>query len=136
MTESPAADPVADVGKFVQKIGTALSPTSVDFNPETGAPVIGTGGSTPYPPSGLGITDLGPSGGHEDLQLDWTNNGGTGSIVVEQSFNFGAWSNHATLAPGTTTHNVSPLISLGPDVAYRVRDTSVLGYSNEASITI
>jgi hypothetical protein len=136
MTESPAADPATDAGKLVQKIGVALSTTSVDFNPETGTVVIGTGGSVAYPPSALGLTDLGPSGGHESVQLDWTNNGGTGDNIIERDFNGGGFLAHATVAFNVATYNDLPLISLGPDVTYRVRNASVLGYSNAELISI
>src|SRR6185369_10459905 len=59
-------------GNLNQKIGTAIDATTVDFNPETGSPIV-TGGPTPYPPSALMLTDLGVSGSHESVQLDWTN---------------------------------------------------------------
>jgi len=134
MTESPAADPAVDGGKLLQKIGTALSPIAVDFNPETGTVVIGTGGSIAYPPSALALTDLG--GG--SIQLDWTNNGGTGDNIIERmaeagggGFGFG-WHFIGSVSNVTATYTDALIDS--DTYFYRVRNASVLGYSNVESI--
>ena len=132
MTESPAADPVADVGKLVQKIGTALSPTTVDFNPETGAPVIGTGSDTPYAPSNLMITDVGTVGIHDDLQLDWTNNGGTGDNIIERADGGFTFVEIDRVAFNIATYTDTVVNTVGSIYVYRIRNASVLGYSTSA----
>ncbi len=128
MTESPPSS----VGNLIQKIGSALNTTTVDFNPETGSPV--TSGTTVYPPSGLSAVDLGAFGFHEHIQLTWTNNGGTGSIDIERDIDGTGYETVGGVSSATTTFtDTSVLTGNSSTVTYRVRNISVLGYSDPSN---
>ncbi len=98
--------------------------------------VTGSGGSTGSVPDGLSGTYDGVS----TVALSWVNHGATGSIFVERKV-FGRTGEPylpvATLSSATTSHNDT----VTPDVInvvynYRVRNTSIAGYSNVIDIFV
>lgn len=78
------------------------------------------------------------NGGLDTVTVSWTNNGGTGSNIVEQKIGSGGVFVVAdTVASGTATTDIS--VSRGSTNVtyyYRVRNESVAGYSNEDSVTV
>lgn len=69
--------------------------------------------------------------GLETTDLDWTNNGGTGDNVIERKEGFNPYTMIATVASSAITYTDSiERTSVSRSVYYRVRNTSVAGYSN------
>lgn len=68
------------------------------------------------------------------VELDWTNNGGTGSIYVERKAGFsGMWTLLTTLASSAVSYDDTTLFSPYNQIYfYRVSNTSATGFSNEA----
>lgn len=97
--------------------------------------VSGAGSPAGSPPSALSATF---NGGLDTVTVAWTNNGGTGSNIVEQKIGSGGFFVVAdTVASGTNTTDIS--VSRGSTnqtYYYRVRNESVAGYSNEDSVTV
>jgi hypothetical protein len=71
------------------------------------------------------------------VDLAWTNNGGTGSIVVERRAEGGTFATVVTLASSATSYE--DMIYAEPwnrIYYYRVSNTSAVGYSNEDAIFV
>lgn len=70
----------------------------------------------------------------DDYQIDlsWTNHGGTGSVIIERRLAYsGPFSTVATLSASATSHTDTVLAGSAPcPVYYRVKNTSAPGYSN------
>jgi hypothetical protein len=96
--------------------------------------VTGVSGEAGSPPSDLsGVFD-----DVETVTLDWTNNGGTGSNVIESKQSpGGVYEIAGTVGSGTATADITEVRGLySRTVYYRVRNESVSGYSNEISVFI
>jgi hypothetical protein len=125
-TDTPAVDGTYSYKLIQDGIGGESNTETVDVN--VGEP--GTGS----PPSGLSAS----YNGTDTITLAWTNNGGTGSNVLEvKTGTGGIWVVAETLASSSTgtTYTAEP----GPvNIIYRfrVRNESVAGYSNEVSIVV
>jgi hypothetical protein len=87
------------------------------------------------PPSALSATF---NAGPDTVTVIWTNNGGTGSNIVEQKIgSSGVFVAADSVSSGTSTTDIS--VSRGSTNVtyyYRVRNESVAGYSNEDSVTV
>jgi len=96
--------------------------------------VSGESGGTGSPPTLL-------SGVWDDpaVDLDWTNNSGTGLNHIERKMNpGGVWVEIDTVSSGTAVYADSSLTvrPLNRTYYYRVRNASVVGYSNEAAVYV
>lgn len=96
--------------------------------------VTGVSGSAGSPPTLLS----GTFDGIDTVSLSWTNNGGTGSNIVEQKIGSGGTYVAAdSVASGTAVSSIT--VSRGSSnqtYYYRVRNESVVGYSNEESVFV
>lgn len=76
----------------------------------------------------------------ETISLNWSNHGGTGSVVVERKITLGGSGSWATLvilsSSDTNYDNIIPPSTTNRWFYYRVRNESVTGYSNEAEVFI
>lgn len=100
--------------------------------------VVATGIGTPTgsPPSDLSGTW---DGGLLQVDLSWTNNSGTGNNIVERRINnYGSWGQIASLSASATSYSDTDVFTLPTHQTYyyRIRVTSVAGYSNEESVYI
>lgn len=70
-----------------------------------------------------------------EVSLSWTNNGGTGANVIEVSYDYGGWSTYDIVDSSTSSYvGYTPDPMWAPSARYRVRNTSVSGYSNVIDI--
>lgn len=96
--------------------------------------VTGESSGTGSPPSDLGAV----YDNVVTVTLTWTNNSGTGLNHIEQKINpTGSWVEIGTVASGTATYDATVAVfPVARTYYFRVRNASVVGYSNEASAYI
>lgn len=114
-----------------------------DTPPEPGG---GDGGSGGAAPSGFTVTitsstlDPGTPGDPsdpatytKDYTFAWTNNGGTGSNIIEVKIGTASWITHKTVSSATATTTSALNFESNKTVKFRVRNANVIGYSNEVT---
>lgn len=86
------------------------------------------------PPDGL----IGAFDDVDTVDLEWSNNGGTGDNIIERKINFGDWAEIGAVADTTDTYADAgiPRLYINSWYYYRVRNESVAGYSEELAIYI
>jgi hypothetical protein len=131
-TTSYVDSPVID-GTYTYK----LTQTGQDGESNSKSVVVsGVSGSTGSPPDTL---DGSFDDGLDVVSLTWVNHGGTGDVVIEWKNHFsGGWHLLDTVTSADTTYDYA--IVQDPEFSfsynYRVSNTSVIGYSNVASVYI
>lgn len=99
--------------------------------------VSGAGSGAGTPPDGLSAFS---TVGADDVQVDlsWTNHGGTGDNIVEAKYgSSGSWNFSTSVPSGTNSTTIFESRSYYTyTVYYRVYNDAVTGYSNEDNVTV
>lgn len=103
------------------------------FSNEVDVVVTGVAAGAGSPPSALSAV----FDNVDTTDLAWTNNGGTGNVVIERKTDAGDYIIIDSVSSATTTYADSTLPGISSHIYYyRVRNESVAGYSNLDSVYV